>query len=381
MNLVAAQPKSAQRFRSDEDRWQAVVRRDASADDIFFYSVKSTGVYCRPSCAARLARRENVRFHATAKDAERDGFRACKRCQPKEPSFVARHKLAVAKACQLMAEASEGHRLESLAAAVEMSPSHFHRIFKALTGLTPKGYAAAQRAQWLRGKLASSKTVTAAVYGAGFNSNGRFYATAAKALGMTPNAYRTGGAGVAIRFAVGECSLGSILVAASERGICAIALGDDPSALVRDLQDRFPHAELVGGDVQFEKLVAQVIGLVERPSGGLDLPLDLQGTAFQQRVWRLLCKIPCGQTATYAEIAKRAGALAAVRAVARAIAANKLAVAIPCHRVIRTDGSLSGYRWGVERKAALLERERAAEKAERYNGPHAPTARRNRARA
>jgi AraC family transcriptional regulator of adaptative response/methylated-DNA-[protein]-cysteine methyltransferase len=233
----------------------------------------------------------------------------------------------------------------------------------------------------VRGKLAGSKTVTAAVYGAGFHSNGRFYATAAKALGMTPNAYRSGGAGASIRFAVGECSLGSILVAASEQGICAIALGDDPSVLVQDLQDRFPRAELVGGDVRFEKLVAQVIGFVERPSSGLDLPFDVQGTVFQQRVWQLLCEISCGRTATYAEIAKRAGAPAAVRAVARAIAANKLAVAIPCHRVIRTDGSLSGYRWGVERKAALLERERAAANAERYNGRDAPKARRNRARA
>lgn len=381
MSVVKAQRGSAQRFRSDEDRWQAVVRRDASADDVFFYSVKTTGVYCRPSCAARLAKRENVRFHATTKDAQRAGFRACKRCKPKEPAFVERHKLAVAKSCQLMAEASEEQSLESLAAAVEMSPSHFHRTFKALTGLTPKSYATAQRAKRVRGKLAGSKTVTAAVYGAGFNSNGRFYATAGKALGMTPTAFRSGGAGVAIRFAVGECSLGSILVAASERGICAIALGDDPNVIVQDLQDRFPQAELVGGDVRFEKIVAQVIGFVERPSRGLDLPLDVQGTAFQERVWRLLCEIPCGQTATYAEIAKRAGAPAAVRAVARAIAANKLAVAIPCHRVIRTDGSLSGYRWGVERKAALLERERAAAKAERYNGRHAPTARRNRARA
>ena len=364
MGLARAQPKTPQRFRSDEARWQAVVRRDASADDIFFYSVKTTGVYCRPSCAARLARRENVRFHATAQDAERAGFRACKRCQPNEPSLVERHRLAVAKACQLMEEAGEEQSLESLAAAVAMSPSHFHRTFKALTGLTPKGYSSAQRAQRMRGNLLRSKTVTAAVYDAGFNSHGRFYATADKLLGMTPTTFRSGGAGMAIRFAVGECSLGSILVAATERGICAIALGDDPGVLVHDLQDRFPQAGLVGSDANFEQLVARVIAFVERPSAGLNLPLDVQGTAFQERVWRLLCEIPCGQTATYAEIAQRAGTPAAVRAVAQAIAANKLAVAIPCHRVIRTDGSLSGYRWGVERKAALLERERAGAPAE-----------------
>jgi AraC family transcriptional regulator of adaptative response/methylated-DNA-[protein]-cysteine methyltransferase len=224
--------------------------------------------------------------------------------------------------------------------------------------LTPKQYALAHRSQRVRAKLLDSGSVTTAIYGAGFNSNGRFYATSQKVLGMTPSAFRAGGSGAVIRFAVGQCSLGPILVAASEIGICSIAMADDPDALVRDLEDRFPRAKLLGGDRDFEALVAQVVGLVERPSMGLDLPLDVQGTAFQQRVWQLLCKIPCGQTASYAELARRIGKPQAVRAVAGACAANPLAVAIPCHRVVRTDGSLSGYRWGVERKEKLLQRER-----------------------
>jgi AraC family transcriptional regulator, regulatory protein of adaptative response / methylated-DNA-[protein]-cysteine methyltransferase len=358
MSVVKARPNAAQRFQTDDERWNAVMRRDPTADGAFFYSVKTTGVYCRPRCAARLAKRENVRFHATAKDAERAGFRACKRCRPREASTGAAHAAAVARACQLIDQAGETPGLEALAKSVGLSASHFHRVFKALTGLTPKAYATAQRSQRVRGALLDSKTVTDAVYKAGFKSNGRFYATAPSMLGMRPVAFRAGGDGAFIRFAVGQSTLGAILVAASEKGVCSIALGDDPNALVKELQDRFPKAELVGGDARFEKWVAKVVGLVERPSAGLNLPLDVQGTAFQQRVWHLLRKIPCGETTTYAEIARRLGEPTAVRAVAGAIAANPIAVAIPCHRVVRTDGSLSGYRWGVERKAQLLERER-----------------------
>jgi AraC family transcriptional regulator of adaptative response/methylated-DNA-[protein]-cysteine methyltransferase len=238
-----------------------------------------------------------------------------------------------------------------------MSRFHFHRVFKSVTGVTPKAYAAAHRAQRMRDELPRSHSVTAAIYGAGYNSSGRFYAASADVLGMKPTDFRAGGTGAAIRFAVGECSLGAILVAATETGVCAISLGNDPGALLRDLQDRFPKAQLIGGDKSFEQLVARVVGFVEAPALGLDLPLDVRGTAFQQRVWQKLREIPAGSTASYTEIARRIKRPKAVRAVAAACAANAIAVAIPCHRVVRNDGALAGYRWGVERKRSLLARE------------------------
>ena len=345
-------------FVTDAERWNAVVRRDPAANDAFYYSVRTTGVYCRPSCAARLPRRENVRFHQTCAEAERAGFRPCKRCRPNAAPH-SEQASAVVKACRLIETAEEIPGLDALAAAVGMSRFHFHRVFKAATGLTPKAYAIAHRAKQVRDELARSATVTEAIYDSGFNSNGRFYATSSQMLGMTPTRFRAGGASAEIRFAVGECSLGSVLVAATEKGVCAVLLGDDPDALARDLQDRFPRAHLVGGDADFEQLVAKVVGLVEAPAKGLDLPLDVQGTVFQQRVWQALRAVPPGSTSSYAGIAERIGAPNAVRAVARACAANPIAVAIPCHRVVRTDGALSGYRWGVERKRALLDREAA----------------------
>ncbi len=344
-------------FADDAARWQAVKDRDARADDIFYYSVRSTGVYCRPSCAARLARRENVAFHATRSEAERAGFRPCKRCRPDQPPLAERRAQAVEKACRLIETAEELPDLATLADAVGLSRHHFHRIFKAATGVTPKAYASAQRAHRVRSSLATAGSVTEAIYDAGFNSNGRFYAKSAELLGMTPTDFRTGGGGAAIRFAVCQCSLGAMLVAATEKGVCAISFGDDPDALVKDLQDRFPKAALIGGDDAFEALVAKVVGFVEAPALGLDLPLDVRGTAFQQRVWQALRAVPAGSTVSYADIARRLGAPKAVRAVARACASNMIAVAIPCHRVVRTDGSPSGYRWGVERKTKLLARE------------------------
>ncbi|MDF3834596.1 bifunctional DNA-binding transcriptional regulator/O6-methylguanine-DNA methyltransferase Ada, partial [Cupriavidus basilensis] len=247
--------------------------------------------------------------------------------------------------------------LDALAAQAGLSPYHFHRVFKAVTGLTPKAYADAHRARKLRTRLGRSGSVTEAIYDAGFNSNSRFYEASDQMLGMTASRYRAGGANTDIRFAVGECSLGSILVAQSERGVCAILLGDDPDALARELQDQFPKANLIGGDAGFEQLIARVVGLIEAPSLGLDLPLDVRGTAFQERVWQALREIPAGTTASYAEIAARIGAPRAMRAVAQACGANHIAVAIPCHRVVRSDGQLSGYRWGVERKRELLDRE------------------------
>jgi AraC family transcriptional regulator of adaptative response/methylated-DNA-[protein]-cysteine methyltransferase len=322
--------------------------------------VKTTGVYCRPSCGARLANPANVQFHLTTADAERAGFRPCKRCKPNEPPLEERHAATIAKVCRAIETAEATPSLASLAKRAGLSLHHFHRIFKAVTGLTPREYAAAHRAERVRAELKRRPTVTEAIYDAGFNSGGQFYATSDALLGMTPSEYRAGGSHTDIRFAVGECSLGSILVARSAKGVCSILLGDDPDALVRDLQDRFPRATLVGGDREFEALVAKVVGFVEAPAIGLDLPLDVRGTAFQQRVWRALRAIPAGSTVSYAELADRIGSPRSVRAVAQACGANPLAVAIPCHRVVRHDGSLSGYRWGVERKRALLEREGAA---------------------
>jgi AraC family transcriptional regulator, regulatory protein of adaptative response / methylated-DNA-[protein]-cysteine methyltransferase len=340
-----------------DPRWALVAARSAAADGTFFYSVKTTGVYCRPSCTARKARPENVRFHSTRQEAEQAGFRPCRRCTPDQPPRSEQHAAMVTEACRFIEASQDGPSLEELASHAGVSPFYFHRIFKALTGLTPRAYAAAHRGERVRKELARARTVTSAIYESGYNSNGRFYGESEQVLGMTPTVYRAGGANTDIRFAVGECSLGSILVASSELGVCAIFLGDDPHTLARELQDRFPRATLIGGDAEFEQLVAQVVGFVEAPQVGLDLPLDVRGTVFQQRVWQALREIPAGSTASYTDIAARIGSPKSVRAVAQACAANPVAVAIPCHRVVRTDGGLSGYRWGVERKRTLLRRE------------------------
>ena len=356
MNTAQRQAPLAAATVSDP-RWTAVVARDAAADGTFFYSVKTTGVYCRPSCAARLARPENVSFHPTRADAERAGFRPCKRCKPDQPPLAEQHAATVADVCRLIESADPVPSLEQLARYGGMSTWHFLRVFKAVAGVTPRAYAAAHRARRLRDQLDQGGTVTNAIYDAGYHSSSRFYAQADAVLGMTPSRYRAGGVDTAMRFAIGECSLGAILVAASARGVCAILLGDDPDALARDLQDRFPRAEIIGADAGFEQTVARVVASVEAPGLGLDLPLDVRGTAFQQRVWQALRDIPAGETASYAQVAGRIGMPKAARAVAQACAANALAVAIPCHRVVRNDGNLSGYRWGVERKRALLDRE------------------------
>ena len=274
------------------------------------------------------------------------------------PSTPNKHAALVAQACRRIEAAERPPSLDDLARQAGLSPFHFHRVFKAATGLTPKAYADAQRAQAVRKTLTrGTSSVTDAIFDAGFNANSRFYEHADAMLGMKPTQYRAGGVDARIEFAIGESSLGAILVARSQRGVCAISLGDDAEALLRELQDRFPRAELIGGDAGFERLVAQVVGLIEQPELGIDLPLDVRGTAFQQRVWRALRQIPPGETASYAQIAQRIGSPTSVRAVAGACAANTLAVAIPCHRVVRSDGALSGYRWGVARKRALLERE------------------------
>lgn len=342
-----------------DPRWAAILARDPKADALFVYGVRTTGVYCRPSSASRLPRPENVEFFDTPAHAEAAGYRASKRAAGDQTQLAAHHAQRVADACRQIEQAETPPSLNALALQANMSPFHFHRVFKAVTGLTPKGYASAHRSRKVREGLKGERTVTDALYDAGFNSNSRFYESANQLLGMTPGDYKAGGTNNAILFAVGQCSLGAILVAQSARGVCAILLGDDPDQLVRDLQDQFPKAELVGADQRFEQLVAQVVGLIEAPAVGLDLPLDLRGTAFQERVWQALRDIPPGNTASYAQIAERIGAPKSFRAVAQACGANSLAVAIPCHRVVRSNGELSGYRWGVERKQQLLAREKA----------------------
>ncbi|QJP17531.1 bifunctional DNA-binding transcriptional regulator/O6-methylguanine-DNA methyltransferase Ada [Starkeya sp. ORNL1] len=358
--MTAALQTKPQPTKANDPRWVRIVARDRSADGEFWYSVMTTGVYCRPSCASRGANPRNVQIHDTLEAAKATGFRPCKRCHPDGPSIEAENAAIVAQACRRIEESEDEPSLADLAVAAGRSTGYFHRIFKAATGLTPKAYASAHRAAKVRDGLASGNSVTGAIYEAGFNSSGRFYEKSTDLLGMTPSRYRAGGADEEIRFAVGETSLGAILVASSTKGVASILLGTEPEALVRELQDRFPKARLIGADRDYEALVARVVGLVEEPTLGLDLPLDVRGTAFQQRVWQALQQIPAGQTVSYAEIARRIGAPKAVRAVAGACAANHIAVAIPCHRVVRNDGALSGYAWGVERKRALLEREAQA---------------------
>jgi AraC family transcriptional regulator of adaptative response/methylated-DNA-[protein]-cysteine methyltransferase len=355
MNAISA--RSPALSVADDARWARIVARDKTADGQVWYSVVTTGVYCRPSCPSRTANPKNVQLHDSLASAKSTGFRPCKRCNPDGVSVDTANAALVAKACRVIEESEEEPSLEDLAAVTGRSTSYFHRMFKSITGITPKDYATAHRAAKVRQGLASGGTVTEAIYDAGYNSSGRFYEKSTNMLGMTPSRYRAGGANEDIKFAVGQTSLGAILVASTQKGVAAILLGDNPDALVRDLQDRFPKAHLIGADQEYEALVAHVVGFIETPRIGLDLPIDLRGTAFQERVWKALRDIPVGATVSYAEIARRIGAPKSVRAVAGACAANNLAVAIPCHRVVRNDGALSGYAWGVDRKRMLIERE------------------------
>lgn len=341
-------------YTTDAERWHAVQARDKTACGHFVYAVRTTGVYCQPACTSRLAKRENVAFFSDGRQAEAAGYRACKRCW----ASATRIDL-VARACRLIEARDVAPSLQQLATALNVSTFQLHRQFKAETGLTPKAYASALRARRVREQLGTASSVTDAIFEAGYNANSRFYERAGERLGMPPRAYRAGAEGVVIRFAVAQCSLGALLVAQSERGICAILLGDAPERLLQELQDTFPKATLVGGDAAYEQVVAEVIGFVEAPALGLALPLDVQGSAFQERVWQALRAVPAGSRVSYTDIAQRIGAPKAVRAVAKACAANRIAVAIPCHRVVRRDGDLSGYRWGVERKRQLLDRETA----------------------
>lgn len=350
----------SQAFATDEDRWRAVVARSPQAEGQFFYSVRSTGVFCRPSCGARRPKRENVAFHTTAAEARGAGFRPCRRCNPEGVPLDREWAGTVARACWTIEESEASVPAAELAAGAAMSTSHFQRVFKRVTGMTPKEYSLSVRSARVREQLLDAATVTDAVYNAGYNSSSRFYEGASQALGMAPASYRDGGAGQTIRFGVGGSSLGSILVAATDRGVCAVLMGDEPGELPEELHRRFPRAETTGGDPEFDAWMAAVIGMVDSPKTGAELPLDVRGTAFQHLVWKALQQIPCGQTASYSDIAGRIGRPTAARAVAAACASNAAAVVIPCHRVVRSDGSLSGYRWGVERKRELLRREAGA---------------------
>jgi AraC family transcriptional regulator of adaptative response/methylated-DNA-[protein]-cysteine methyltransferase len=352
---VTEKATTAQRFDSDEDRWRAVCTRSRKADGRFVFAVRTTGVYCRPSCAARRPRRENVVFLANPAAAKAAGFRACKRCHPDRSDDPEGDPIA--RACAIVSRAHELPRLAELGAAVGLSPFHFHRRFKAAVGLTPKAYIEAERARRMRDGLPVAASVTASLYEAGYGSSSRFYETSQARLGMRPSTYRHGGKGIEIRYATATCTLGAVVVAATGRGICAIELGDTAAAGINSLERRFPHARLCAGDDALQHLVEAAVAAVERPDGASSLPLDVQGTAFQEQVWRALRAIPPGETTTYADLARRLGRPTATRAVAAAVAANPIAVVVPCHRVVRGDGSLGGYRWGTARKKQLLARE------------------------
>lgn len=357
MHAMNSETRNLKKPIESDPRWEKLLARDRSADGQFWYSVATTKVYCRPSCPSRRARPENITLHDSLAQAKATGYRPCKRCKPDGLSLDAENTALIAEACRLIEHSVQALPLAALAAKIGLSESYFHRLFKAVVGLTPKAYASAQRTMRVRDALSNEQTVTAALYDAGFNSSGRFYENTSGMLGMTPSRYKAGGVKETIRFALAASSLGAVLVATSEVGVVSILLGDDPEALLQNLQDRFPRANLIGADRDYETLIAKVLGFVETPRVGLDLPLDVRGTVFQRRVWEALKAIPLGQTASYAEIAKKIGAPKAVRAVAGACAANPIALAIPCHRVVRTDGALSGYAWGIDRKRALLDRE------------------------
>ena len=347
------------RYTKDDERWAAVAGNDRDADGRFVYAVTTTGVFCRPSCPSRRPNRANVRYFDTPAAAQTAGFRPCKSCRPLDLTASDADIALVKQTCRTIELGATPPSLEQLADAEHVSPSHLRRVFRSLTGVTPRQYADEVRRERLRAGLSDAGsrgpapgagTISSAIHSAGFESGSRAYATSRETLGMTPSTWRSGGAGELIRFAVAPCYLGLALVAATDRGLCAVELGDDARALEESLRRRFPHAQLVEGDADFASIVAATLAYIESPERGLDLPLDIRGTTFQRLVWDALREIPAGTTASYAEVATRIGRPASARAVAGACASNHLAVAVPCHRVVRSDGDLSGYRWGVERK-------------------------------
>jgi AraC family transcriptional regulator of adaptative response/methylated-DNA-[protein]-cysteine methyltransferase len=341
---------------NDESRWQAVLDRNPKADGQFVFAVQTTGIYCRPSCRARHALRQNVHFYADANAAQAAGFRACKRCQPDKADPQQQRIDNVAKACRLL-EQERTLTLDELAREVAVSPYHFHRLFKSVTGMTPRAWQQAWRARKLRETLTTSESITDAVLAAGFPASSNYYRQADNALGMTAKQYRRGGDDQRVRYTLHSCALGRCLVAASSRGICAVLPGDNDEVLIGELQQIFPHAQREEADEVFSLHVMQVIALLDGQRTTIQLPLDIRGTAFQQQVWQALRDIPAGETRSYQQVAESINKPKAVRAVASACAANKLALIIPCHRVVKQSGALSGYRWGIARKAELLRRE------------------------
>jgi AraC family transcriptional regulator, regulatory protein of adaptative response / methylated-DNA-[protein]-cysteine methyltransferase len=352
--------RAVARKTSRYPRWALLKKRDPAARRLFVYAVRTTGVYCRPGCASRLPLFKNVRFFDGPQQAQAAGFRPCKRCRPDVTEQCHPAADAVRTACRLMATADRPPGLRALAEAVGYSPTHFQRLFKQLVGVSPKAYAMTLRVQRAASRLRDSASVTQALHAAGYNASSRFYKDAADMLGMTPSAARTGADGQTMRAAVTATAFGLAAIAATERGVCWIELGDNQRDLWRRLRQRFPHARLRRGDRRFESWVRRLVAHLRQPQQPLDLPLDVQGTVFQRQVWEALRAIPPGQTITYSELAARLRKPRAARAVASACAANPLAVAIPCHRVVRRDGQPGGYRWGPARKQRLLRAEQGS---------------------
>ncbi len=343
----------------DEQRWQAVASRDGGGDGGFVYGVTSTGIYCRPSCASRRPNRANVRFFDLPGAAEAAGFRACRRCRPDQAAPRDPQVNAVEQACRAidrhLDDGDDGvPTLRQLADTVGLSPHHLQRTFKRLMGISPRQYAEARRLDRLKQGLKAGEGIAAATYDAGYGSSSRLYEKANRQLGMTPATYARGGRGMAIAFSLADCGLGRVLVAATERGISAVYLGDRDEALVGTLAEEYPNAEIRRDDQALARWVAVLLAYLDQEGAHPELPLDVQATAFQRRVWQELQRIPYGETRTYGEIATALGQPTAARAVARACATNRVSLAIPCHRVVGRDGALRGYRWGVERKRALL---------------------------
>ena len=338
---------------TDNSQWQSIVSRDKAADGTFFYAVRSTGVYCRPSCPARRPRLENVQFFADHDSAETAGYRACKRCNPRGDEQVGRAQFIARAICDYVESADHWPSLEELAQHAHLSPYHLQRTFKQVMGVTPKMYAEGVRQRRLREQLRTGKTVTSAIFDAGYESSSSVYQRAGSQLGMTPAEYKRGRGKLTVRFAVGRCQLGSLAVAATEKGICRVLLDDSDQAAIASLRAEYPAAEHADDEV----LTAALNSIARFLAGDyveLDLPLDIKATAFQCRVWDALRAIPYGQTRSYKQIAEQLGQPAAARAVARACATNPVALVIPCHRVLREGGDLAGYRWGIKRKEALL---------------------------
>lgn len=347
---------------NEQDYWQAIQQRDSRYDGQFVYGVRSTGIYCRPSCSSRQPLRDNVRFFDQPEQAEQSGFRACKRCQPRLAYAPDPQLELVERICRLLTEECERPlSLEALSRQFALSPYHLQRVFKRITGVSPRQYADARRVERLKAELKRSDAVTPALYEAGYASSSSLYSQVSEQLGMTPSQYRRKGNALMIVYTTLQTSLGQLLVAATERGLCAVRLGDDDASLVATLRSEFAAAQIEHDDAALQSAVAQIVAYLEGHQPHIDLPTDVRATAFQRQVWQALRAIPYGETRSYSEVAEQIGRPTAVRAVARACASNPLALVVPCHRVIREDGSLGGYRWGMERKQQLLEQEKQLE--------------------